>query len=145
MAVEKNGGIDGGAAGVVNAGRSAGDDHALGGRQFGGGSFAGAHLGVDAQFADLAGDQMAVLPARIEDDDLRIEVQVSMLASRRWSRIRPATNAQCAPAATPIVRPVRCTMTLCAVSSSACALGMASTAFPLRDRSRRPRGRSHPR
>ena len=75
-AERENGGIDGGAGGIVNAARAAGDDDALGVREFGGGSFAGADFGVDAQFADLAGDEVTVLSAGVEDDNLRWRVQI---------------------------------------------------------------------
>ena len=48
----------------------------FGAGEFGGGSFAGADLGVDAEVADLAGYQVAILPAGIQNDDLRCGVQV---------------------------------------------------------------------
>ena len=44
--------------------------------QFRRGGLAGAHLGVDAEVADLAGDQVAILAPGIEDDDLWCGVQV---------------------------------------------------------------------
>ena len=43
--------------------------------QFGGRRLAGPHFGVHAQIANLTGDQMAILPARIQHCDL-------------WSRAR---------------------------------------------------------
>ena len=52
----------------------------LRGGQLGGGSFTGPDFGVDAQIADFARDQVAVLSAGIEDDDLRIGIQVTMVA-----------------------------------------------------------------
>ena len=63
-------GIDGRAAGVVDAGRAAGDDDAFTASQGGRGGFAGGHFGVDAEFADLAGDEMTVLSSGVEDGDL---------------------------------------------------------------------------
>ena len=62
--------IDGGAAGIVNTGRSAGDDDAFASCQRGRGRFAGSHFRVDAKFANLAGDEMAVLSSGVEDRDL---------------------------------------------------------------------------
>ena len=35
-----------------------------------GGGFAGGYFGVDAEFADLAGDEMTVLSSGVEDGDL---------------------------------------------------------------------------
>ena len=72
----EDGGVDSGAGGVVDAAGAAGDDDALDVREFGGGGFAGADLGVDAQFADFARDEVTVLPAGVEDGDLRWRVQI---------------------------------------------------------------------
>ena len=63
--------IDGGAARIVNAGRTAGDDDAFASGQRGRRRFAGSHLGVNAQFADFTGDEMTVLSSGVEDGDLR--------------------------------------------------------------------------
>ena len=40
------------------------------------GGFAGRDFGVDSQIANLAGDQMAVLSARVEDGDLWVQILV---------------------------------------------------------------------
>ena len=55
----------------------------LRGRQFGRRGLAGAHLGVHAQVAHFAGDQVAILPAGVQDDDLWIGIQIPMVASSR--------------------------------------------------------------
>ena len=65
--------IDGGAAGIVDAGGAAGNDDAFAARQLGGGSFAGSDFGVDAQIAHLSGDQMAVLSAGVKNRNLRLQ------------------------------------------------------------------------
>jgi hypothetical protein len=70
LAGEENCRIHGGTARVVNACGAAGDNQPFSGGNFGRGDFAGADFGVDAQLADLTRDEMAVLAARIEDDDL---------------------------------------------------------------------------
>ena len=70
------------ALGVVDAARPAGDDDAPGGREFRRRRLAGADLRVHAEVAHLPGDQVAILPPRIEDDDLSCRVQVPSLASR---------------------------------------------------------------
>src|ERR1700723_2357211 len=44
---------------------------------------AGAQLGIHAQLADLAGDEVAILPARVQNYNLRRMVQTSMVASVR--------------------------------------------------------------
>ena len=62
--------IDGRAAGIVNAGRTAGDDDPFASCQLGGGRFAGSHFRVNAEFADLTGDEMTVLSSGVEDGDL---------------------------------------------------------------------------
>ncbi len=56
-----------GLRGIVNAGRSAGNDDAFPAVQRGDGSFAGRDLGVDSQVADFTRDQMTILPACVED------------------------------------------------------------------------------
>src|SRR5262249_21414528 len=61
-------GIDGRALGVVDAARTAGDNDAAHAGELGRRCFTGAHLGV---VAELAGDQMTILAARVEYDDLR--------------------------------------------------------------------------
>src|SRR5262249_52336749 len=58
--------IDGGAAGVVDAGWPAGDDDAFSAGEIGGGSFAGRDFGVDSKVANLARNEMAVLPPRVK-------------------------------------------------------------------------------
>src|ERR1700685_3113635 len=62
--------IDLRAAGFVNAIRAAGDDDALAARQIRIRWFAGLNIGMHAQIANLPGDQMAVLAARVEDGNL---------------------------------------------------------------------------
>ncbi len=44
--------------------------------EFGGRRFADAHLGVNAQFADLSGDEVAILATGVQDDDLRCGDQI---------------------------------------------------------------------
>ena len=53
-AAVENFGIDCRTAAVVNARRAAGDDQTFAAGEFGGGSLAGAHFGIDAEFADLS-------------------------------------------------------------------------------------------
>ncbi len=67
-------GIDGGAAGIVNAGGSAGDDDSFSSGERGDGSFTGGDFGVDSEVANFAGDEMAVLSSGIEDGDLRGQI-----------------------------------------------------------------------
>ena len=59
-----------GAAGVVDAAGAAGDDEAFAAGDLTGRSLTGKDLGVDAQFPDFAGNQVAVLTAGIEYRDL---------------------------------------------------------------------------
>ena len=81
-AEREDGGIHRGAArGRRRWTGSAGDDDALGSGEFGGRRLAGADLGIDAEVADLAGDQMAILAPGVEDDDLSCRVQLPMVAS----------------------------------------------------------------
>ena len=75
-AERENGGVDRGASRVVDAARSAGDDDAAGVRELGGRGLADADFRVDAQFADLTGNQVTVLAAGVEDDNLRCGVQI---------------------------------------------------------------------
>ena len=76
----EDGGIYGGAAGIVDAAGTARNDQALGDSEFGRRSFAGPDLGIHAQFPDLARLQMGVLSPGIEDDNLCCWVQVFRLA-----------------------------------------------------------------
>ena len=62
--------IDLRAAGFVNAVRTPGDDNALPAGQLGSGRFAGLNIGIHAEVANLPGDQMTVLAARVEDGNL---------------------------------------------------------------------------
>src|SRR5205823_6849524 len=62
--------IDRGARGLGDARRPARDDEAAGAAQVGGGAVDVGDDGVDAELADAAGDEVAVLPTRVEDDDL---------------------------------------------------------------------------
>lgn len=75
-AERENGGVDGRAGGVIDAARAAGDDDAASVRKFGGGGFAEANLGIDAQFTDFTGDEVTVLAAGVEDYDLRGRGQI---------------------------------------------------------------------
>ena len=68
--LRENGRIDCRAAGRVNAVGAAGDDHAFAALEFGGGRFTGANLGEYTEIANLAGDQMTILSARIKYGDL---------------------------------------------------------------------------
>ena len=67
----KQRGIDGGAAGIVNAGRSSGDDDAFASTERCRRSFTGGNFGVDAEIADTAGDEMTILSSGVEDGNLR--------------------------------------------------------------------------
>lgn len=58
------------AAALVNTSRSAGNDNAFAGTQFGGGRVARLHICIDAKFADTPGNQMRILTTRIENGDL---------------------------------------------------------------------------
>ncbi len=62
--------IDLGTAGLVDAVRAAGDDDSFAAGQLGGRCFAGLDVGVHAEIANLPGDEMTILSARIEDGDL---------------------------------------------------------------------------
>ena len=68
----EEGGVDLGGAGLVDAAGAAGEDDAFGGERAdaveGGGE--GEDLAVDLAFADAPGDELAVLRAEVEDDDL---------------------------------------------------------------------------
>ena len=75
-AQREDGGVHGGALGVVDAARSAGDDEALGSGEFRRRRLAGANLRVHAEVADLPGNQVAILPPGIEDDNLSCRVQL---------------------------------------------------------------------
>jgi len=63
-------GVDGGRGGLGDAGRAARDDDAARGGQLAGRPVDVGHDRVHAQLANTPGDQMAILPARVEDDDL---------------------------------------------------------------------------
>jgi hypothetical protein len=66
--------VDAGASRIVYAGRAAGDDQPLAACELSSGSVTGPNLGVNAELAYLAGDQMAVLTARIENGNLRLSL-----------------------------------------------------------------------
>ena len=66
--------IDGGAAGVVDAGRAAGNDDAFAAGQLRGRCFTGSDFRVDTQIADFTRDQVTVLPARIENGYLWTQI-----------------------------------------------------------------------
>ena len=66
----ENGGIDTGAGGFVNTAGAAGNNDSLAALKFGSRRVAGAHLGVNTEIAHLSGDQMAVLPAGVQNCDL---------------------------------------------------------------------------
>src|SRR5712692_10560458 len=57
---------------IVNARRPAGNDDALAPRQFHRMRLARSHIGIHAQVADLASDQVAVLPPSVQDSNLRL-------------------------------------------------------------------------
>src|ERR1017187_8361113 len=73
--------IHGRASRVVYAARAAGNNHPFGAAQLRRGSFALAHFRIDAQVAHLARLQMAILPPRVQNDDLWIGIQPKMLPS----------------------------------------------------------------
>ena len=75
---------------LQHARRAARNDDALGEFQLGSRGFAGAHLGVHAQFPHLARFQVAVLAAGVENDNLRCGVQISVYdrAGGFWTRRR---------------------------------------------------------
>ncbi len=78
-------GIDAGAIGIMDAGRAAGNDDATAVGKFSRGSVARTYFGIDAEIADLAGDQMAVLTTSVENRDLgmRLGVQATSPFSAR--------------------------------------------------------------
>src|SRR5208337_1719348 len=78
--------IDLRAAGFVDAVGAARDNEAFPARQLRGRRFAGLNIGIDAQIANFPGDQMAVLPARVEDGDLWCAQTLATASSR--SRLR---------------------------------------------------------
>src|SRR5579862_2827436 len=88
----QQGGVDGGTAGIVNAGGTAGNDHAFTAAQLGGANFTGGDLGVDAQIADAAGDQVAILPARVKHGDLRSQMNFTGLLDLVSSAAAPASS-----------------------------------------------------
>ncbi len=85
LAAGKDGGVHRGAAGVVNAGRAAGDDDAPGKGDCRGRGLTGPDFGVDAEIADFSGDQMTVLPARVQDHDLWSGIQTPMVTKEAFS------------------------------------------------------------
>jgi len=66
--------IDGGAARIVHARRTARNNDALAPEERRGRSLAGHDLRIHSEVANFAGDQMAVLSAGIEDSDLRCQL-----------------------------------------------------------------------
>jgi hypothetical protein len=62
--------IDSGAAGVIYARWTAGDNDTFASCQRGRRRFAGRDFGIDTEFTDLAGDEMTVLSSGVEDRDL---------------------------------------------------------------------------
>ena len=103
----KNGGIDSGASRIVNAVGAAGDDQPPRAGEIGRRSFAGADLGIHPQIANFARDQVTVLAPGIQDDDLGGGFHLAAKGASGCMRL---------------------TMTLRTESSSALALGRASTA-----------------
>src|ERR1700730_15208526 len=67
----ENPGVDAGASRIVYAGGAAGNDEPLAACELSSGSVTWPDLGVNAELTYLAGDQVAVLTARIENGDLR--------------------------------------------------------------------------
>ena len=111
------------AARVVDAARAAGDDDPSAAAQFGRRGFAGQDFGVNAELADLAGYQMAVLAARVQDGDLRVREcsRSPVLAVYRVDAKLPSCRlAACC---------IRCTIIFFAFSCSALAFGIDSIAF----------------
>ena len=66
--------IDRGTPGIVNAARAARDDDALTAGKLSGGRFARGDLRVNAEIANLARDQMAILSPCVEDGDLWVQI-----------------------------------------------------------------------
>ena len=85
LAVGKDGGVYGGAAGVVDAGRAAGDDDAPRKGDCRRRSLTGPDFCVDAEIPDFSGDQMTVLPARVQNNDLWSGIQTSMVTRPKLS------------------------------------------------------------
>jgi hypothetical protein len=75
----ENSGIHLGALGIVDAGRPAGNDDAATTGEVGGRSIAGADLGINTEITYLAGDQMAVLAARVENRYLGVCLSIQLL------------------------------------------------------------------
>ena len=70
MIVGENVWINGGTAAIVDAARAARNDQALAPGKVGGRCFTGPHFGVDTEIAHFAGDEVAVLPTRVQNCDL---------------------------------------------------------------------------
>jgi hypothetical protein len=81
LAGSEDRGIDRGAGRIVNARGAARNNQALGGGEFASGRLAGTDLGIDTEVAYFACFEVSVLAARMEDDDLRVGVQVLLVAS----------------------------------------------------------------
>src|SRR5207248_2697245 len=99
--------------------RTTRNDDAPGEGDFGGWNFTGPHLGIHAEIADPAGFEMAILPARVQDDNLGLGRRAR--GDRLRSAHLPATPAGRWPF-------MRCTITFFAPCANSCALGMSSTA-----------------
>ncbi len=125
----KNSRIYRGAARIVYARRPARDDDALGRAKLRGRRFAGAHLGVHAQLAHLARDEVTVLAPGIQDHNLRLGIQIPMVAPPvSLLRLRSRMSAyRCAAACGSDV--MRCATIRLADCSRLSALGRASIAF----------------
>src|ERR1700686_2915473 len=70
-ALGKDSWIDRRAACLIDAVRSAGNDETLPATEFASRSLARPHFRRDTKVADLSGDEMAILAARVQDGDLR--------------------------------------------------------------------------
>ncbi len=104
----KNLRIDLRTAWLVNAIGAAGDDDALTASQFGSRRFARLDVRVHAQIANLPGDEMAILAARVKDGDLWGIQPLASVADLCW---------------------MRSTINFFDLSSRACASGIASMAL----------------
>ena len=84
LAAAENGRVDRGTFRIVHAARPAGNNQAFGGSQLARRRLTGAYLGIDTEIANLARDQVTVLPAGIENQNLWLGIQITIVARMNW-------------------------------------------------------------
>ena len=76
----KHGRINRGAARIVHAGRTAGDDDAFPADEIGSGGLTGSYFRVHAQIAHFSSDQVAILPTCIKNSYLGLQINSRLSA-----------------------------------------------------------------